>query len=323
MSAYTKEQIARADSMDLESYVLGRGIAEKKGTNRYRLKGNDSMYINGNHWFWYYANRGGRAISFLTDYEGIPFVEAMKALIGEEGKEHAKMPVPIDAPKHRESAVLQLPDPNENNNALFRYLSGRGISRKIVQDLVQRGVIYQSNKRFEKDENGNPVQKDGPAQVIFLGRDPPGEPRYACSRCIAGDGKFDLPGSDKAYSFALPAKAESRTVWVFESAIDLLSHATLCSYGTNPVPVHRVSLGGVSPKALEQYLSDHPNILFVNLALDADAPGRTATKQITEMLEGKRKVYDHPPRFGKDCNDDLLAIQQEYRTKHLPEKEAR
>lgn len=323
MSAYSKEQIARANSMDLESYVLSRGIAEKKGSNRYRLKDADSMYISGNRWFWYYANKGGKAISFLTDYEGMSFPDAMRALIHEEGKELASVPVVIEAPKHRENAKLLLPDPNGDNKALFRYLMGRGISNRLICRLTETGRIYQSNKRFETDENGNVVQKDGPAQVIFLGTDKEGEPKYACSRCIAGDGKFDLPGSDKAFSFALPAKEESRSVWVFESAIDLLSHATLCSYGMNPVPVHRVSLGGVSPKALLQYLADHPNILFVNLALDADKPGREATKEITKLLEGKRKVYDHPPRYGKDYNDDLMEIQRNYREKRSNEKEAR
>lgn len=322
MSAYTKEQIARADAMDLEAYVMGKGIAELRSRNHYRLKNTDKMFINGNRWFWYYANRGGKTVSFLTDYEGIPFVEAMRALIHEDGKEQTA-PVPIKAPKHRENASLLLPDPNPDNRALFRYLTKRGISRNLITDLVNKGVLYQTNKRFERDENGNMVQKDGSAQVIFIGTDMEGEPRYACSRSMTGDGKYDLPGSEKAYSFAIPAGGESRSVWVFESAIDLLSHATLCSYRKNPVPVHRVSLGGVSPKALEQYLSDHPGILYVNLALDADAPGRSAVKDITKLLDGKRKVYDHPPRFGKDYNDDLLEAQREYREKRLPEKETR
>ena len=74
--------------------------------------------------------------------------------------------------------------------------------------------------------------------------------------------------------------------------------------------MHRISLGGVSPAALEQYLSDHPDIRYVNLALDRDKTGREAAEAIKQRLSGKRRIYDHVPRYGKDINDDLMEVRR-------------
>ncbi|MEI3121026.1 MAG: DUF3991 domain-containing protein [Eubacteriales bacterium] len=39
--------------------------------------------------------------------------------------------------------------------------------------------------------------------AVFVGRDRPGQPRYAALRGILGDFKGEAPGSDKRYSFAI------------------------------------------------------------------------------------------------------------------------
>lgn len=43
--------------------------------------------------------------------------------------------------------------------------------------------------------------------------------------------RTEATGSDKRFSFALPATGESRMLCVFESAIDLLSYATMAQAG--------------------------------------------------------------------------------------------
>ena len=105
--------------------------------------------------------------------------------------------------------------------------------------------------------------------------------------------------------------------------LGLDTHATLCIYSKNKYPAHRVSLGGISPAAMLQYLADHPQIRYVNLALDADQQGREATESIKALLKDKYTVYDHPPMFGKDYNEDLLIRQQRFREKkrQLPQEE--
>ncbi|MBQ2564937.1 MAG: topoisomerase, partial [Oscillospiraceae bacterium] len=93
MSKYTKEQIAQADSMDLVSYLESRGYELMRQGNQYRLKEHDSLYVKGNQWYWHSQHKGGKTLDFLIDYEGMSFLDAMKALIGEEGKTERRLPI--------------------------------------------------------------------------------------------------------------------------------------------------------------------------------------------------------------------------------------
>ena len=105
--------------------------------------------------------------------------------------------------------------------------------------------------------------------------------------------------------------------------LGLDTHMTLCGYSKKQYPAHRVSLGGIAPAAMLQYLADHPQIQYVNLALDADQQGRMATEAIKALLKDKLTVYDHPPMLGKDYNEDLLARQQRFQEKkrQMPQEE--
>ncbi len=313
MSRYTKEQIAEADSMDLVSYLQSRGYDIRRRGNQYILKEHDSMYIKGNKWYWHSQHKGGKTIAFLTDYEGMSFLDAMNALVGEGKAVERNHPV-LPQQEHTDPRELKLPEPFENNNAVFAYLKSRGIDARIIKECIDQGLLYQTNMFWLQNESGEFEQKACPPQTVFVGRDPEGTPRYACTRSCTGQAKHDACGSDKAYAFALP-DGDSKSLWVFESACDLLSHATLCGYSKNNFPTHRVSLGGTAPSAMIQYLNDHPQIRYVNLALDADEPGREATEKIKELLKGKYTVYDHPPVNGKDYNEDLQARQQQFREK--------
>ena len=132
----------------------------------------------------------------------------------------------------------------------------------------------------------------------------------------------DCSGSDKHYSFRL-MNPDSRSVHVFESAIDALSYATLIQLnGGNYKTESLISLAGVyspgsdgtgkTPSSLEVLLKNNPNIEKIYLHLDNDAAGRNATKVIQNNLSQKYKIVDRPPRFGKDINDYLchkLGIQ--------------
>ena len=73
-----------------------------------------------------------------------------------------------------------------------------------------------------------------------------GKPRYANLRGIGTDFKGEASGSDKRFSFSIPAAVDSDTLHLFESAIDLLSYATLRKQeGLDWQTDHMVSLAGV------------------------------------------------------------------------------
>lgn len=99
-----------------------------------------------------------------------------------------------------------------------------------------------------------------------------------------------MNGSDKHYSFALPVNPKNSTVHLFESAIDLLSYATLYEkLGGDWRQLNLLSLAGVYqpkkvieesklPAALARYLEDYPHIKTVALHLDNDSPGQAGGK---------------------------------------------
>ena len=149
---------------------------------------------------------------------------------------------------------------------------------------------------------------------VFVGRDLKGQPRYAALRGTVGDFKGEAPGSDKRYSFTINENPSAPGVHLFESAIDLLSYATLLKMnGRDWRQDALLSLGGVFkrkqefviPLALSQYLQDHPGTNTLYLHLDNDEVGRDAAAGIMEGLGDKYTVQDRPPPYGKDVNDLL------------------
>lgn len=123
-----------------------------------------------------------------------------------------------------------------------------------------------------------------------------GKARYANLRGIGSDFIGDATGSDKHYSFGIPAAEESDRLHLFESAVDLLSYGTLLKlYGKDWRSDNLLSLAGVYrpkkeisestlPAALVRYLEDHPHIRKVVLRLDNDLTGKQAAETIKTLL---------------------------------------
>ena len=137
-------------------------------------------------------------------------------------------------------------------------------------------------------------------------------PRYAMLRGTCSDSTFvrEVPGSDKRFAFSVPKRSgDSHTLCVFESAIDVLSCLTLIKLnGKLWHGATGLSLGGVArrrkkedlrlPLAMEQFLTDTPQIRRVVLCLDNDEAGREATQWMIPLL-GKYEVLDNPPTEGR------------------------
>lgn len=112
---------------------------------------------------------------------------------------------------------------------------------------------------------------------------------------------------------------------VFESAIDLLSYATIIKRdGGDWKKESMMSLAGVYagkadgsskvPAALEKLLSENRNICRIVLHFDRDKAGRTAANAVAKALQDKVTVVDDPPSFGKDLNEYLcMRVRQDRR----------
>lgn len=146
------------------------------------------------------------------------------------------------------------------------------------------------------------------------------KPKYAAFRATENKRIMgECEGSDKSYSFKLTN--DNANIHLFESAIDLLSYATLIKmHGKDWQNVSMISLAGVYtpkekieeskiPKALVTYLKSHPYIEKIYLHLDSDYAGRLATKTLKIILPTEYpniEIVDNPVPRGKDVNDFLL-----------------
>jgi len=277
---YTEEQIAKANNTDLVSFLNAQGEQLVKSGREYRWKKHDSVTISGNRWYRHSQSKGGYPVDFVMEFYYATFPEAVKMLIGEEGEGRQKScPAP--------SKDFRLPEKNEDNEKIMKYLTKkREIEKTLVEDWIDRGDIY------EEKEHHN---------VIFVGRDADGIPRYAHCRGT-GEIKYrgDVTGSDKSYGFSY--RGTDNQLFVFEAAIDLLSFIQL--FPKDWKKRSYLSLGGVSSVALMTFLSERPQITSVFLCLDNDQAGNEACEKLAgEISEGYSVIRLKP--YKKDWNEIL------------------
>lgn len=295
------EVVQEVKQMDLLTYLKNYEPYELVhfSGNTYTTKSHDSLKISNGKWMWWSRGIGGRsALDYLIKVRDYTFMEAVETLAGLAG---VKPPVSLPAEKRTEKKLL-LPEPYRYQTRVFSYLTGRGIDREIVDFCLRTGRVYESGRYHN---------------AVFVGRDREGKPRYAAIRGIVTDFIGDASGSDKNYSFSIPAEGNSRKVHLFESAIDLLSYATLLKMdGRDWREEHLLSLAGVYqpakeirqskvPTALSRFLKEQPEVQRIVFHLDNDRAGRSATEAIRMVLPKKYHTEDIPPPRGKDCNDFL------------------
>lgn len=302
------ETVARAREMGLLTYLQARDPEElvRTGPASWRTRTHDSLKLSNGKWYWWSRGIGGRsAIDYLVAVKGMSFTDAVREIVGDfPAPVLRRTPPPCQPPQH-ESREFTLP-PEAGTEAALEYLQRRGIDKEILDELHGAGVVYGSRRYSHQN-------------VVFVGKDMTGAPRYASVRACAGDFKGEAPGSDKRFGFAMEQRGGPIEVHVFESAIDALSFATLFKLrGGDWRTLSLLSLGGIPPVrdggnvkvpcALEQWLADHPLCSEVRLHLDNDGPGRAAARAIAERVSPRIPVGIEPPATGKDVNDHLLAV---------------
>ena len=144
----------------------------------------------------------------------------------------------------------------------------------------------------------------------------------------------DASGSDKEFSFRLLSKNNNSSIHVFESAIDLLSYATLLKMSNKDWENENLlALAGVYqpakdieeskvPIALKSFLNKN-NIKDIYLHFDSDQAGKMATKSLKNQLEKRYNIYDFTPYIGKDWNDFLIETIKNMSKKKEINRESR
>jgi len=311
MGYVTPEQVTQAKEMDLLTYLRSYepdNLVHFSG-NTYCTREHDSLKISNGKWNWFSRGIGGRtALDYLIKVQGFPFTQAVEMLVGQtDTRSHAPPPPPPS--KEQAPRKLLLPQASRCATHAVNYLHGRGIDYDLIDYCIQTGRLYESQPYHN---------------VVFIGRDPEGKPRYAALRGIMSDYKGEASGSDKRYSFCIADGSGTTSVHLFESAIDLLSYATLLKmkgreWRQTPLlslaGVFKPKRPGVVPLALSQYLQDHPSTHTLHLHLDNDEVGRSAAEGIMEGLKDRYEVLDQPTPSGKDVNEFLQRRLGIYRKK--------
>ena len=277
---YTQAQIDKANAVDLEKFLRAQGETLVRSGKEYRWKAHDSLTVCGNKWFRLSQSKGGFPVDFVMEFYGKSFPEAVQMLTGEPGE---AQPEADPAP----SPAFRLPLRNVTNANILNYLTQeRKLSPSLVNFFIAAGDIYEDAVHHN---------------VVFVGRDADGHPRYASNRGINEKFRQDAAGAEKAFGFA--HRGTDKQLLVFEAPIDLLSFIEL--FPKNWQQHNYLSLGGVSGKALRQFLSERPDVERVFLCLDADKAGEDACKRLTALLPDTVSVTRIQPCM-KDWNDVLV-----------------
>ena len=277
---YTQAQIDKANAVNLEKFLRAQGETLVRSGKEYRWKAHDSLTVCGNKWFRHSQSKGGLPVDFVMEFYGKSFPEAVQMLTGEPGEVQSEAdPAP--------SPAFRLPLRNVTNANILNYLTQeRKLSPSLVNFFIAAGDIYEDAAHHN---------------VVFVGRDADGHPRYASSRGIQEKFRQDAAGAEKAFGFA--HRGTDKQLLVFEASIDLLSFIEL--FPKNWQQHNYLSLGGVSGKALRQFLSERPDVERVFLCLDSDKAGEDACKRLVALLPDTVSVTRIQPCM-KDWNDVLV-----------------
>ena len=289
---FTDTEMRIAKETDLPELLTHLGYQVRRIGRYHTTAEMDSLRIKDRRkWFRYSQNTGGDAITFLQQFCGKSFSEAVEYLLTFHGR--ARDSPTKAAPFVKRDEVQKhftLPHRNTDEKRVFAYLRKRGIAAQVIWQFLNAGLLYEDAVHHN---------------CVFVGRNESGQAKYAGLRGtydLDGPGfKGDAPGSDKKTGFSLPHDPRSDLVLVFEAPIDLMSYLTLHRNTPNAL-----ALCGLYDGALQTYLQAHPEIRRIALCLDADEPGQKAVRQFQNKYTAMGYVVTvEEPRSGKDWNEYL------------------
>lgn len=198
--------------------------------------------------------------------------------------------------KKKSSGEIILPPKNNQNNDVFRYLLGRGISQSVIKYFFARNMLYE-------DERRNCV-------FVSPSRD------FACLRST-GEKRFvgDCEGSNYDQCFFFKGRKNAKTLYVAESVIDIMSVMTyLQMQGKWYSDYAFLALSGTNKiLSLFVHLKQEPQIRKVILCLDRDEGGESADcnaiRGMDEMgFQGVWEIQKPPVDGFKDWNDYIKSL---------------
>lgn len=289
-----KTDLEEIKKISITEYARQMGFTPVKIGSYYTLKEHDSVRIDPRKNIFFRNSTGdrGTVIDFVMAFKGVSCGEAIKLLCDEIEfpkvyKEQNSVP--------QKKKELILPAKARNMKNVFAYLvKTRCINQKIVQEMVDRDMLYQ-------DERNN---------CVFVSRNENGKSVFATVRGTNTDKKWvgDVSGCDYSHSFFIDNC--SRNLIVTESVIDAMSMMDIKEQkGENHQEYNYLSVSGLgkSREALGYHLGKTLyDIVF--LAFDNDDKGREIAKEMKKHIESINQdisVSMLIPEAAKDWNEEL------------------
>ena len=189
MSYIPPDTLAKIKQIDLFSYLKTYAPSElvRISGNVYRMRSHESLKISNGKWMWWSRGIGGRsALDYLIKVEGYSFLKAAELIMSQASLQPPEI---LPAEKTKEK-ILLLPEPYRNCDYVVSYLKSRGIDSDLIRFCIQTGRLYESRNYHN---------------AVFVGQDSSGKARYAALRGVRSNFIGEATGSDKNYSFCIPA----------------------------------------------------------------------------------------------------------------------
>ena len=300
------EEVEKAKKIDLFTYLSLAQPDElvHKGKNHYTTKSHDSMDISNGLWKRWSTGDGGKtAVDYLIKVEGYSFQEAVQKVNSLASFKFWDVR-PKEQKKTPEKKNFLLPEKNTDNRRIVAYLKSRGIHSDVIQYCIKRNYLYEEKKYHN---------------AVFVGYDNE-QAKYAFLRGTCGSNfKGEAEGSQKKYGFSITENKHAKVLHVYECAIDLLSYCSMYrmvnkdwqqDFHLSQGGIFIVNEDGAIGDALENFLTEHPDIKKVYLRYDNDKTGyesAIATQRILRQKYGLEAEIKLPQR-GKDYNEYLQEI---------------
>ena len=301
---YTPDEYNAAKSANIIDFLQSIGYELTQNGREYHGVLHDSLVIREKGWYW--NSRGNHGISPIELYTQIlihdfsydkktAYIEAIKQLAGTHGVHEIRESTQTLQVKSFGKFILPLK--NHNNDHVIHYLCRvRKLDRYFVDGLIKYGKIYE--ERYTRNAVFVAYDKNGTARNAFLRGTIPGKPF-----------KKSVDFSDKSYPFTLLGYKNSSKVYVYESAVDCISHAQIDQmHGSDWRDGHRISLSGTSFLALERFLQDNPQITEVVACLDNDATGDHRSAKLIDEYTKKGYTVTREKALLKDFGEDVENI---------------
>ena len=291
---FTEEQKLRANAADLVEFLRFKGEPLIRSGPEFRMSSNHSVTVQGNEWYDHATEKGDGPVSFLKEFYGMNYQEAVLTLLSEDTGQLCPQ---VAAPKKKVKKEFALPPANDTNKRVFAYLlKHRRLDRDVLTAFVRMGLVYEDQKYHN---------------AVFVGQDKDGVAHHAHKRSTNSQGKsfrMTVEGSDFRYAFNWPG--HNSHLLVFEAPIDMLSFISMHTDGCWPKYSY-VALCGTSSQPMLGMLERYPQIDTVHFCLDNDQAGQLATKRLAKLARDKGLTVDALVPVLKDWNEDLCANFQQ------------